>query len=82
LLNWTQHELAAAAGVARKTVADFEGNLRTLRWRTRRDITETLERAGIEFIGSGDMHSEGVQIGRGGPPMIISGQKGVVRDWA
>ncbi len=41
--------LAERAGVARKTVADFELGARTLHLRTRRDITTTLEQAGIEF---------------------------------
>lgn len=49
LLNWTQAALADHAGVARKTVADFELATRTLHIRTRRDITATLEAAGIEF---------------------------------
>ncbi len=49
LLNWTQAMLAERAGVARKTVADFELGARTLHLRTRRDITATLEEAGIEF---------------------------------
>jgi hypothetical protein len=41
--------LAERAGVARKTIADFELATRTLHIRTRRDITATLEAAGIEF---------------------------------
>lgn len=49
MLNWTQAVLAEQAGVARKTVADFELGARTLHLRTRRDITATLEEAGIEF---------------------------------
>lgn len=49
LLNWTQATLAERAGVARKTIADFELATRTLHIRTRRDITSTLEAAGIEF---------------------------------
>jgi transcriptional regulator with XRE-family HTH domain len=50
LLNWTQATLAERAGVARKTVADFELGERLLHVRTRRDITATLEGAGIEFL--------------------------------
>ncbi len=60
LLNWTQTQVADAAGVARKTIADFESGERPLRWRTRRDITETLERAGIAFEWSAEKHREGV----------------------
>jgi transcriptional regulator with XRE-family HTH domain len=54
LLNWTQAVLAERAGVARKTVADFELGVRTLHIRTRRDITATLEASGIEFTWGGD----------------------------
>ncbi len=44
--------LADRAGVARKTVAHFEIGRRALLARTRRDITETFERAGLEFVWS------------------------------
>jgi len=49
LLRWSQRELADHAGVARKTVADFEAGERQLRLRTRLDITRALEGAGLEF---------------------------------
>lgn len=70
LLNWTQATLAERAGVARKTVADFELGERVLHVRTRRDITATLEEAGIEFL-SGDSaggadHGDGVRFARPG----------------
>lgn len=68
LLNWTQATLAERAGVARKTIADFELATRTLHIRTRRDITSTLETAGIEFTWSdenGAGHGgEGVRFAR------------------
>lgn len=51
LLGWTQAQLADAAGVARKTIANFESSARPLHRRTRRDITAALEQGGIEFIG-------------------------------
>jgi transcriptional regulator with XRE-family HTH domain len=60
LLGWTQQDLAEHAGVARKTVADFEAGLRRLQVRTRADITRTLEIAGIEFTWRG--HIEGIGI--------------------
>lgn len=50
LLRWTQAKLALEASVARKTVADFECGRAKLHHRTRRDITVTLERAGVEFV--------------------------------
>jgi DNA-binding XRE family transcriptional regulator len=70
LLNWTQAILADRAGVARKTIADFELATRTLHIRTRRDITATLEAAGVEFVWgdgggmNGSMVGDGVRFGR------------------
>ena len=71
LLNWTQAVLAERAGVARKTIADFELAARTLHIRTRRDITATLEDAGIEFLwgeegtrNNGSIPGDGVRFGR------------------
>ncbi len=71
LLNWTQAVLAERAGVARKTIADFELATRTLHIRTRRDITATLEAAGIEFLwaedgprSNGEIPGDGVRFGR------------------
>jgi DNA-binding XRE family transcriptional regulator len=49
VLQWSQSELARRAGVARKTVADFEKETRRLQIRTRRDIGRALEQAGIRF---------------------------------
>ncbi|HEX9461834.1 MAG TPA: helix-turn-helix transcriptional regulator [Alphaproteobacteria bacterium] len=68
LLNWTQKRLAEEAGVARKTIADFEVGDRRLRYRTRRDITETLERAGVEFLWSGGTGGEGLRLAKGVRP--------------
>ena len=55
LLNWTQAKLAERAGVARKTVADYELGERTLHVRTRRDIMNALQEAGVEFVWSDEM---------------------------
>ena len=49
LLKWTQRRLAREAQVARKTIGDFECECRPIRYRTRLDITRTLEVNGIEF---------------------------------
>jgi DNA-binding XRE family transcriptional regulator len=56
ILGWTQRQLAESAGVARKTIADFEAATRPLRLRTRRDITRALEAAGVAFtsLNGGD----------------------------
>lgn len=71
LLNWTQAVLAERAGVARKTIADFELATRTLHIRTRRDITATLEAAGIEFTWGGNGNNrdsgDGVRFARSTP---------------
>lgn len=67
LLNWTQRQLAEEAGVARKTIADLEVGLRPLRYRTRRDITQALERAGIEFLWSNEDAGEGVRLAEPSP---------------
>ena len=74
LLNWTQAQLAERAGVARKTVADYELGERTLHVRTRRDIMTALQRAGVEFVWSGDaaaangtVHGDGVRFNTRSP---------------
>jgi DNA-binding XRE family transcriptional regulator len=54
LLGWTQAALAERSGVARKTIADFELDQRTLQMRTRRDITGAFIAAGIEFVWDDD----------------------------
>lgn len=64
MLHWTQTVLAERAGVARKTVADFEIGTRPLYRRTRRDIMATLEKAGIEFTWADD--SSGVLLTKRG----------------
>lgn len=50
LLEWTQDRLSEAAGVAKKTLADFEAGKRTPYDRTLADIRRALEAGGIEFI--------------------------------
>ncbi|HEX9462920.1 MAG TPA: helix-turn-helix transcriptional regulator [Alphaproteobacteria bacterium] len=62
LLKWTQRHLAEQAGVARKTVADFEAGVRRLHLRTRADITTALQTAGVEFTWSEGI--EGVRCAR------------------
>lgn len=49
LLNWSQAELAAASGVATKTIADFERESRTPYDRTLADLQDAFEIEGIEF---------------------------------
>ncbi len=49
MLGWSQDQLAATAGVAKQTLADFERGARSPYERTLRDIQNALESAGIEF---------------------------------
>lgn len=50
MLGWSQQDLCSKAGVARKTLVDFEGGKSTPYPRTLKDIRETLEAAGVIFI--------------------------------
>jgi transcriptional regulator with XRE-family HTH domain len=49
LLGWSQDPLAAASGVAKATIANFELGKRAPYERTLKDIRAALERAGVEF---------------------------------
>ena len=49
LLNWTQEQLAALAGVSRSTVRDFENGRHQLHQATETLIVDTLERAGVKL---------------------------------
>src|SRR4051812_46272533 len=62
MLHWTQADLATRAGIARKTVTDMELSTRRLHFRTRRDITNTLQQAGIEFLWSDNGHDDGTGV--------------------
>ena len=49
LLGWSQGDLEAHSGIARKTLADFEGGKRRPYSRTLVDIRTALESAGVAF---------------------------------
>ncbi|NOG74244.1 helix-turn-helix domain-containing protein [Roseicella sp. DB1501] len=51
-LGWSQASLGRAAGVARKTVSDFEKGRREPNWRTAKEIMLAFERHGLE-VGPG-----------------------------
>ncbi len=53
LLNWTQADLAAKAGVAVNTVKFFEMGERTPQEANRKKMRDVLETAGVEFIERG-----------------------------
>lgn len=50
LVEWTQGQLAEAAGVARATIAEFEGGRRTPIANNLAALRNALEAAGVEFI--------------------------------
>ncbi len=53
LLNWTQQELAEAAGISHGTLSRFEGEAGT-HGETISKLALALRRAGIEFVVEGD----------------------------
>jgi transcriptional regulator with XRE-family HTH domain len=55
LLDWTQEELAEAAGVCRSTVRDFEKGRHDLSRSSADQVTAALEMAGIHLIPAGEM---------------------------
>ncbi|MER8556513.1 helix-turn-helix domain-containing protein [Mesorhizobium sp. M1217] len=56
LVDWSQAQLADAAKVATKTLADFERGKRTPYDRTLEDVRAALEVAGVIFV---DENGEG-----------------------
>lgn len=50
MLGWSRRQLADAAGVAERTLIDFERGARRPYDRTIADIRAALKEAGIEFI--------------------------------
>ncbi|MER8838472.1 helix-turn-helix domain-containing protein [Mesorhizobium sp. M0913] len=50
LVDWSQAQLADAAKVATKTLADFERGKRTPYDRTLEDVRAALEAAGVIFV--------------------------------
>lgn len=52
LVDWSQDQLAARAGVGRATVGDFERGARTPMRQNLRAMRRTLEQAGIVFLWS------------------------------
>lgn len=51
-LDWTQHDLAAAAGVSWRTVARFEGSESVLPARVHK-LRQALESKGVAFVDDG-----------------------------
>lgn len=50
LLDWTQEQLAALAGVSRSTVKDFECHRHALQRSSERLVVAAFESHGVEFL--------------------------------
>ncbi|MPY74008.1 MAG: helix-turn-helix domain-containing protein [Alphaproteobacteria bacterium] len=62
LLNWTQEQLAALAGVSRSTVRDFENGRHELHRATEAMLVKALEQAGIRLVS--DRQEVGIRLRR------------------
>lgn len=65
LIDWTQPQLATAAGLGLSTVVDFEKARRKISSDASSAIQRALEVAGVEFLGEDD-GGAGVRLRRGG----------------
>lgn len=54
LIDWTQEDLAQAAGVCRSTIREFENGHHTLQSASETAILEALIQAGVEVMPPGD----------------------------
>lgn len=54
LLDWSQDRLEGVAGVARKTIVDFERGVRQPHPRTLAAIRAAFGQAGVVFISAGE----------------------------
>ncbi len=61
LLDWTQEQLAARAGVSRSTVRDFEQHRHVLHRTTENLLIATLHDAGVMLLPPGE-NGPGVRI--------------------
>lgn len=61
LLNWTQAQLAALAGVSRTTIKDFECHRHSLHRATEDLLVSALEKGGVLLL-SADEQGPGVRL--------------------
>lgn len=61
LLDWTQEDLAQAAGVCRSTIREFENRHHALQATSEEAIVEALNRAGVEMTPPGE-YGPGVRL--------------------
>jgi transcriptional regulator with XRE-family HTH domain len=62
LVGWSQDDLATAARVAKRTIADFELGRRSTYDRTLRDLREAMEAQGAVFLGAGEQIAGGAGV--------------------
>jgi len=55
LLNWTQGQLAVAAGVSRSTIKDFECHRHALQRGSEELLVDALVRGGVELLCGDDV---------------------------
>ena len=53
LLNWSQENLALAAGISRSTIKDFEAQRHCLQRSSEKLLVATFENAGVELLFDG-----------------------------
>ncbi len=70
LMDWSQAELADAAGVGLSTVKAFESGRPSKEFLAARPMREALERAGVVFVAGGAEHGPGVRLAGEGPNII------------
>jgi len=70
LVNWSQEELAKAAGVALTSVRDIEGEKRAADSGTVANVRRALENEGVEFLAGAPDYGPGVRL-IGNRPNVI-----------
>ncbi|CAH1652703.1 Helix-turn-helix protein [Hyphomicrobiales bacterium] len=69
LLDWTQDQLATAAGVSRSTVRDFECHRHELQRTTETLVVKALEEAGVRFLPA-NREGPGVRLKKPAAPLV------------
>jgi transcriptional regulator with XRE-family HTH domain len=67
LIDWTQEDLARAAGVCRSTVREFEKGHHALQGASEAALVAALDIAGVELLAAG-RHGPGVRLRRAPRP--------------
>src|SRR6185312_2187429 len=80
LLNWSQDDLEIAAGVSKKTIADFERNQRDQQVRTVEAIEAALVSHGVIFVPTDNGGGEGVRR-RASMPRLFRRDEVEHREW-